>query len=136
MIPKLDIDESYISPYIPNDNYNSYTNYHKPYETYRLPGSTFVNSYDDQYSHSYDGSPTYQNIENSQSYGYYSSNESRLGVIDDLENIDTIDLIRLDSYEITMAYQNDNLNLYGFQNSNFKSEENEGKYAHVSIIYL
>ncbi|CAL4182752.1 unnamed protein product [Meganyctiphanes norvegica] len=129
-------------PYIPNDSYNSYTQdiqYYNgdqdasnpstmtygTYDTHTSPGCLSVDSYNDEYSHSpgrsprslrYEGSPNYQNFGDSQIYGQYSLDESALGVMDDLDNIDTKDLIRLDSYEIAMAYQDDALNLSGAHN--------------------
>ncbi|CAL4144081.1 unnamed protein product, partial [Meganyctiphanes norvegica] len=139
VLPNIGIDESYSSHYIPNDSYNSYTSdiqfysegqedsisngeTHEKYATHKSAGCMNFSSYNDEYSHSsdsspgsysYDGSPSYQNFEHSHNYEYYSSDESALGVIDDLQNIDTKDLIRLDSYEVTMAYQDDTFDISG-----------------------
>ncbi|CAL4124919.1 unnamed protein product [Meganyctiphanes norvegica] len=122
MIPKLDLNESYGSSNFPNDNYNSYNNeiqYYNvdqencitngetygPYHTHGSPGCTSLpntmDSYNDEISNSSDGSQGSYSYEESPCY---NSDESMLGIIDDLVNIYTKDLMRLDSYEAKRAY--------------------------------
>lgn len=110
-------------------NMDSYELFH----TYNSQGYTALDNYGNldshnleviQHSYRHNESPDSQIYEDSQNYGHYTCDESGVGNVDDLEYINPKDLIRMDSYEAKMAFQDKDLELHDAHNSTYHPGEN------------